>query len=134
MLSRQWTPVHLGDGCHDFTILLDGDRAYDYTRDGLVERSDVRALLARLRQDRIEVKVLDRYGLENYFPQHVFETVIGHDLSAHFPLNPRRRVSDQIPGYRKNMNAGLAKRTTLADLAGTDLGYFLEYAARLAGN
>ena len=26
MLSRQWAPVHLGDGCHDFTILLDGDR------------------------------------------------------------------------------------------------------------
>ena len=36
----------------------------------------------------------------------------------------------QIPGYRKSMNAGLAKRTTLAVLAGTDLGYFLEYAAR----
>ena len=90
MLSRQWTPVHLGDGCHDFTILLDGDRAYDYTRDGLVERSDVRALLARLRQDRIEVKVLERYGLENYFPRHAFEAVMGRDLSAHFPLDPRR--------------------------------------------
>ena len=54
--------------------------------------------------------------------------------AAHFPLDPRKRVSDQIPGYSKNMNAGLAKRTTLLDLAGTDLGDFLEYAARLAGN
>ena len=48
--------------------------------------------------------MLDRYGLENYFPQHVFETVIGHDLSAHFPLDPRKPVKDQIRGYNKNMN------------------------------
>ena len=134
MLSPQWTPVHLGDGCHDFTILLDGDRAYDYTRDGLVERSDVRATLARLRRDRIEVKVLDRYGLENYFPQHVFETVMECDLSAQFPLDPRVPVSDQIPGYNKNMNVCLAKSTTLDDLARTDLKDFLTRVAQLAGN
>ena len=91
--SRQWTPVHLGDGCHDFAVLLDGDGAYDYTRPGLVEQPDVRAFLARFRQDGIEVKVLDRYGLENYFPRHAFETVMERDLSAHFPLDPRRPVS-----------------------------------------
>ena len=96
--------------------------------------ADVRAFLARLRQDRIEVKVLDRYGLENYFPQHVFETVIGRDLSVHFLLDPRRPVRDQIRGYNKNMNVCLAKRTTLDDLAGTDLRDFLERVARLAGD
>ena len=90
MLSPQWKPVHLGDGCHDFAILLDGDRAYDYTRPGLVTRPDSRRSLARLRQDGIEVKVLDRYGLENYFPRHAFEALIERDLSAHFPLDPRR--------------------------------------------
>jgi hypothetical protein len=133
ILSPQWTPVHLGDGCHDFAILLDGDRAYNYTRPGLVERADARAFLARLRRDGIEVKVLDRYGLENYFPRHAFETVMGRDLTAHFPLDPRRPVSDQIPGYNKNMNVDLARLTTFADLAGTDLRDFLERTARLAG-
>ena len=134
MLSPQWTPVHLGDGCHDFAILLDGDRAYDYTRLCLVERADVRALLARLRQEGIEVKVLDRYGLENYFPRHAFETVMERDLGEPFWLDPRRRVSDQIPGYSKNMNVNLARVTTLADLAGTELLRFLEHAAQLAGD
>ena len=65
MLSPQWTPEHLGDGCHDFAILLDGDGAYDFTRPGLVKRPAARAFLARLQQDGIEVKVLDHYGLEN---------------------------------------------------------------------
>jgi hypothetical protein len=119
ILSPQWSPVPLGDGCHDFIILLDGDRAYDYARPRLVERADARAFLARLRRDGIEVKVLDRYGLENYFPRQAFETVMGRDLNAHFPLDPRRAVSHQIPGYNKNMNVGLARLTALADMAGT---------------
>jgi hypothetical protein len=59
---------------------------------------------------------------------------MGHDLNAHFPLDPRRPVSHQIPGYNKNMNIGMARLTTLADLAGTDLGDFLERVARLAAN
>ncbi len=134
MLSLQWTPVHLGDGCHDFAILLDGDRAYDYARPGLVVRGDARALLERLRREGVEVKVLDRYGLENYFPRHAFEAVLGRDLSALFPLDARRPVADQIAGYNKNMNAQLARLTTLADLGGTDLREFLERVARLASD
>ena len=134
MLSTQWTPVHLGDGCHDFTILLDGDRAYDYTKPGLVAHHDSRDLLKRLQQDGIEVKVLDRYGLENYFPQHAFETVMERDLSTYFPLDPRNPVKKQIRGYNKNMNVALAKLTTLDDLAGTDLREFLERAVVHAGD
>ena len=134
ILNPQWHPGPLGDGCHDFVILLDGDRAYNYRRPGLVLHPDARGVLARLRRAGVEVKVLDRYGLENYFPPHAFETVMGHDLVAHFPLDPRRSVSDQIPRYSKNMNADLARLTTLADLADTDLRDFLERAARLAGD
>ncbi len=134
ILNRQWTPVHLGDGCHDFIILLDGDGAYDNTRPGLVTRSNARRFLARLRQNRIEFKVLDRYGLENYFPRQAFEAVMGCDLSAHFPLDPRRPVRDQVRGYNKNMNVCVAKRTTLDDLAGTDLEDFLRRVGQLAGS
>ena len=134
MLSPQWTPEHLGDGCHYFAILLDGDRAYDYTRPGLVMRPAARAFLARLQEYGIEVKVLYHYGLENYFPRHAFETAMDSDLSARFPLDPRKPVKHQIPGYNNNMNVDLAKLTTLADLAGTDLRDFLEHAAQLAGD
>ncbi len=133
ILSPQWSPQHLGDGCHDFMILLDGDGAYDYTRPGLVEKPEVRPFLARLRRERIPFNVLHRYGLENYFPQRAFETVLGRDLSAHFPLDPSRPVIEQIPGYHKNMNAEMARLTTVADLTGTDLGEILQRIARLAG-
>ena len=134
MLNRQWTAVGLGDGCHDFAIMLDGDRAYDYSRAGLVKRADARRLLARLQQDGIEVKVLDRYGLENYFPQHAFETVMKRDLSACFPLDPRKAVTKQIRGYDKKTNFDMARLTTLSDLNGTDLRDFLEHAVQLAGD
>ena len=134
ILNAQWTPVHLGDGCRDFVILLDGDGAYDYTRPGLVMRRDRRKFLEGLRQARIDVTVLERYGLENYFPRHAFETVIRRDLSAHFPLDYRGPVSDQIRGYNKNTNVDLARLTPLADLAETDLRNFLERVARIAGD
>ena len=134
ILSPKWRPMQLGDGCHDFAILLDGDGAYDYARPGLVERDKTRPFLERLRRDRIEFKVLDRYGLENYFPRHAFETVLDRNFSAYFPLDLRKPVKHQIPGYNNKMNVDLAERTTLADLAGTDLRDFLEHAARLAGD
>ena len=134
MRSPQWTHVPLGDGCHDYTILLDGDGAYDYKKGDLFMRPDARSFLRKFQQDGIEFKVLDRYGLENYFPQHAFETVMERDLSVHFPLDSRRPVRKQIPGYNNNMNVNLAKHTTLSDLDGTDLRDFLERAAHLAGD
>ena len=115
-------------------MLLDGDGAYDYSRQGLVLKPEVRPFLTRLRADGIHVTVLERYGLENYFPRHAFESVIGRDLSAEFPIDPRRPVNQQIPGYNKNMNATLAQLTTHADLVGTDLAVFLELVERLARN
>lgn len=113
-------------------MLLDGDGAYDYSRPRLELKPEVRPFLARLHSEGIEVTVLDRYGLENYFPQRAFESVMGRDLRAHFPLDPRRPVNRQIPGYNKNMNTALAQLTTHADLASTDLGAFFERIERLA--
>ena len=134
MLSPQWSPAHLGDGCHDFAILLDGDGAYDFSKPGRVLKPKSRALLARLRNYGIEVTILDRYGLENYFPKHAFETVMRRDLRSLFPLDVRRPVKDQISGYDKNTNVEMAKLTTLADLAESDLKTFLERAVQLAGD
>ena len=133
ILNAHWTPQNLGDGCHDFIMLLDGDGAYDYAQSGLAMRADVHRVTTRLREAGVEFKILDRYGLENYFPQHAFEAVLMRDLRAYFPLDSRRPVSDQIPGYAKNMNAELGRLTRYEDLVGTDLAEFLDRVARLAG-
>ena len=125
ILNSQWTPVRLGDGCRDFVMLLDGDGAYDYERPGLVMRPERRRVVTRLREAGIDVSVLERYGLENYFGRHAFEAVVGRDLSASFPLGARKPVKGQIRGYSKTMNVQLARLTTADDLRETDLGDFL---------
>jgi hypothetical protein len=33
----------------------------------------------------IQLRVPERYGIENYFPQKVFEKIIGTDLTPFFP-------------------------------------------------
>lgn len=132
VLNQHWTPQNLGDGCQGFVMLLDADRAYDSTKSGRVLRADVRAVLAKFAAAGIEYHILDRYGLENYFAQHAFETVLGSPLGLHFPLDPMRPVQQQIPGYKKNMNPQLARLTAHADLAGSDLGNLLDKVARLA--
>jgi hypothetical protein len=58
---------------------------------------------------------------------------MGRDLSAHFPLDPRRPVSGQVPGYNKNMNVDLARLTTLPDLAASQVDGCLPALRRAAG-
>jgi hypothetical protein len=89
-------------------------------------------VLAKLSTAGIEWRILDRYGLENYFPQSAFEAVLGRPLGTHFRLDRRRPVIEQLTGYNKNMNVALARATTHVDLAGTDRGEFLDRVARLA--
>jgi hypothetical protein len=102
--------------------------------------------LARL---PIDLRVLERYGIENYFPQRVFETIIGADLSSYFPIPDHvsaiehlsksrasgkyllRKLAARLfglaqpapkePLYAKSRNSEAARSLQLEDLNGTDL-------------
>lgn len=120
--APEWNPMVLVNGSHDQMAILDGDWARDWTHPTKRLKTEARRVLAKFRRAGIDCRVLQRYAVENYFSKEAFIAVIGQHVEQHFPLDPDRPVRDQIPGYTKDMNGKLAEATTLADLAGTDLG------------
>src|SRR5205823_6180492 len=88
----------------------------------------------------LKLQILERYGIENYLPQHAYELVLGKDLSAYFPI-PDRKIEEHFREphsllqrlsnclrrkktasfYQKRLNEQLAAHLTMADIAGTDL-------------
>jgi len=97
----------------------------------------------------IDLRILERYGIENYFPQGVFEKVLGTDLCAYFPIPDHVSVIETLsksraswkyrlrkfvakllkfpqpspkePLYSKKRNTDAAAHLNLQDLKGTDL-------------
>ena len=112
--------------------LFDGDRARDWSPPGhpIRPEQEIRDVMRKFRDYGIEFHVLDRYAIENYFPQAAYEKVMGDGVSKYFPLDPARSVESQIPGYDKDFNGALAEATELTDLAGTDLERVLDNSRR----
>lgn len=136
-------------GCKEAILVLDGDlgrhlkkRGKPYTKLAKEERKK----LAKL---PIDLRVLERYGIENYFPRRVFETVIGTDLASYFPIPDHvspiehlsksraswkhrlRKLAARVfglpqpapkePLYAKGRNGEAARSLQLEDLKATDL-------------
>lgn len=114
-------------GCKEAIMVLDGGgegrhlnkRDKPYTECAKRER----AKLSRL---PIDFRILERYGIENYFPQQVFERLIGADLSACFPIPDDVSAIEHLSSgskvaYLKNRNSEAAQYLQLEDLKGTDL-------------
>jgi hypothetical protein len=136
-------------GCKEAIMVLDGDlgrhlkkRGKPYTKLAKEERKKLSGL-------PIGLRVLERYGIENYFPQRVFETVIGADLSSYFPIPDHvsaiehlsksraswkhrlRKLASRVfglpqpapkePLFAKSRNGEAARSLQLEDLTGTDL-------------
>ena len=72
------------------------------------------------------VRVLKRYGIENYFSRSALETVLGRDLGGSFPLDEARPVPEQIGGYNKNHNVEVISHMKATDFEGTDIAEILE--------
>src|SRR5260370_37322680 len=69
----------------------------------------VQQVIDKLERAGVPVRVLLRYGIENYFSQNALEKVLGKNLSGSFPLDEPRAVSTQIGGYDKNLTAEVIK-------------------------
>lgn len=132
VLSADWSPAPMSNGCSDVLVLLDGDRARDWTKSGnpIHPDTEMKEVIRKFRQFDIEYHILERYALENYFSQSAYEQVIGSGTAQYFPLDPSKSVESQIPGYQKRLNGDLATATDLSELAGTDLGRLLEGVRR----
>lgn len=129
VLSEKWRAEDLFENCKDLIVIMDGDRGRDLKKPSRPIKTDkeMKLFLKKLRHAGIECHILERYGFENYFPQHAFESVLGNKVNVRFPLNECEKVETQLAGfgYSKKQNGNLAKVTLLADLSGMDLGIIL---------
>jgi hypothetical protein len=131
-LAPEWSPDRLGDGCSDFIVLFDGDRARDFGQPGRPIRPEVKRAIEKLDNAGVDHVILEAYAIENYFPEAAFTAVLGVIPSGIFPLDQTRTVEGQVPGYHKRVhNRRLAQATSAGDLVGTDLAaFFTEVADR----
>jgi predicted ATPase len=72
---------------------------------------------------KIKCHILERRAIENYFSPGAVLKVRGEKWQA---LEPYQKVGDAWPGWSKNQNWRVAREVTRDELAGTDLGVFLE--------
>ena len=137
-------------GCKEAIIVMDGDLGRY-----LQKKMKPLTKMAKEQQKRlaglpIELKILERYGIENYFPKSCLESVLGRDLSPYFPVPDHVSVTEylrepdlswssrlkrilvyrlhipiKLTGpkiYSKSRNGEVAKRISLdKDLMGTDI-------------
>jgi len=79
-------PETFQHGCKEAIVVMDGDqgRHLGMPRKPLTKMA--RAQGKRFAGLPVELHVLQRYGIENYFAQSILETVVGQSLARFFPI------------------------------------------------
>ena len=131
-------------GAKEAIVVMDGDngRKLDAQPPPLTDLA--REQTARLRAAGVELRILERYGIENYFPRQAVEMVLQRDLASFFPLPHNVPIADhlsEIVGverrtfYPKSRNRDVVAHIDLdRDLAGSDLRTFIYEIAERARN
>jgi hypothetical protein len=136
-------------GCKEAIMVLDGDEGRRLRRRGKPLTKLAKEEKKRLSHLPIDLRILERYGIENYFTQEALEKVIGTDLSSYFPIPDYVSVVEHLSKsgkswtfqlrkfvakcfglaqpspiqalYAKKRNAETAQHLTLDDVRNTDL-------------
>jgi TIR domain/Pentapeptide repeats (8 copies) len=109
-------------GCHSAIVVMDGDNGRHLDSPGKPYTDIAQREERRLKEGGVDLRILERYGMENYFPRAAVESVVGKDLSAFFPIPENVPADKHLPLYSKNVNKEVAAHISLEnDLKGTDL-------------
>jgi hypothetical protein len=124
-------------GAKEAIVIMDADNGRKLNKADRPYTQQAREQERRLRAAGVELRVLLRYGIENYFPRHALEAVLQRDLASYLPVPETEAVTDHLPFYSKGRNADVASNIDLErDLAGSDLHAIIheiaERARRLA--
>ncbi len=139
-LLSEHEPQRWLDGCRQAIIIMDGDEGRKLKKNNRPLSQQAKDLQRRFANHPVRLEVLERYGIENYLPQHAYETVLGRNLSGYFPL-PDKKIEEHFrepqpllqriintlrkrttPSfYQKRLNEQVATHLTAADIDGTDL-------------
>jgi hypothetical protein len=97
-----WSQLPLKDasvfmlGCKAAIVVMDGDRGRHMSKRNRPLTTIGRREKARLAASGVELCILNRYGIENYFSKQAMESFMGRDLTAYFPLTEDISVVDQL--------------------------------------
>ena len=83
-------------GAKEAIVVMDGDNGRKLDAQALPLTDQARQQTARLKANGVELRVLERYGIENYFPLQAIETVLQRDLSSFFPLPHNVPIADHL--------------------------------------
>jgi hypothetical protein len=118
-------------GAKEAIVVMDGDNGRELDVQPPPLTGLAREQTARLKTAGVELRVLERYGIESYFPREAFEKVLKRDLSSFFPLPPDVSTTEHLsdiekgerrPFYPKSRNGEVVANISLdRDLASTDL-------------
>jgi len=104
----------------DVLVVMDGGLGGDFSKEDRPLTDLAKAEQKSLETVGVQLKVLWRYGIENYVSRAALEAVLGEDLSLYFPLPETVAVSNHLvrpdtkePFYRKSDNAKAARRLDL---------------------
>jgi ABC-type dipeptide/oligopeptide/nickel transport system ATPase component len=141
------------DGCREAVIIMDGDVGRDLQKPKKPYSPSAKNAFVAIKGRAIQLYVLERYGIENYFSRASLEKETGRDLGSYWPLPEnlgiehhlvehdrwldrhlpilgrwlrRRGFQRRSPFYSKSMNENVASCMTNADLVGTDLARILK--------
>ena len=133
-LIAEREPERWLDGCRQAVIIMDGDQGRKLTTHEQPLTDRAQELERRFANHPIKLHVLRRYGIENYFPRNICETILGCDLTAFFfPIPPARKIEDHLcRPYPKRLNERAAEHLNMTDLTGTDLAEILFKIKRAA--
>jgi hypothetical protein len=155
-------PHSFEHGCKESFIVMDGDLGRRFDRKDRPLTKLAREQERRLAACPVELHVLKRYGIENYFPKAILEAVIGRDLTPFFPIPDHVAVTEYLKDsngltwwqaiqrflvfrlhlriklsgtslYSKSANEKVAQCLVLdRDMLGTDLGVIISRIAERA--
>jgi hypothetical protein len=144
-LASEREPERWLDGCREAVIIMDGDVGRKLTKRSEPLTDLAKEIDRRFDGHALRLRVLRRYGIENYFPLRAYETVLQRDLRKYAPIPTdkaiekhfvepqtwwqkwmnRLRKKPAASFYRKQQNADVATLLTFADIEGTDLAEIL---------
>lgn len=89
--------------------------------------ADRKLFLRNCKLAGIECTVLARRALENYFPSSAIQAAMRSE--KYRALEPFEKLETSAAPWGKNLNVRIAEHMAMSDLAGTDLGTFLQSLA-----
>jgi gamma-glutamylcyclotransferase (GGCT)/AIG2-like uncharacterized protein YtfP len=154
-------PHSFEHGSKEAFVVMDGDQGRRFDRPSRPPTKLARDQAKRFVGLPVELHVLQRYGIENYFPQAALEAVVGRDLTPFFPIpdhvSVREYLKDDGPSwwqvikrflisrlhlkmkltgrslYAKSANERVAQLLVVdRDLSGTDLATIIHLIAERA--